>query len=111
MPRKCKGSGLTVRRPTKAVQEEQLPSLSAEEVLLPVEDAVENEESLPDGDFQVNDDNTCTILRATSDNCSTLNKQATRLAIAYYYIQVLDAPAPEEWDGHDGTVSQILNCL
>ena len=98
MPRKRKqGSGLAYRRPKKAlVLEEQLPSLPAEEVLLPVEDVAANEECLPNADFEIDDDNTCTILRATSDQCATLNTQASRLAIAYYYIQVLDEPPPEE---------------
>jgi hypothetical protein len=113
MPKRRKGLGLTRSVPKKKPREEQLPSLPAEEALLPVEDVVpvENEERLPNADFEINDDNTRSILQATSDECPTLNAKASRLAIAYYYIQVLDAPPPEEWDGHDGTVSQIQKDL
>ena len=91
-------------------KEEQLPSLPAEEVMLPVDDVAENEECLPNQDFTV-DDRTHTILKATSDECTTLDSKAKRLAIAYYYIKVLEAPPPEEWDGHAGTVTQVQKSL
>ena len=47
------------------------------------------------------------ILRACSDESPTLNSHAMRLAIAYYYINVLDVPPVSEWGGHDGTISII----
>ena len=112
MPKKRKGSNLQPRRKKNAKKEEQLPSLPAETVLLPVEDVVlvENEERLPDEDFHV-DNARRKILQATSDECPTLDAQATRLAIAYQYLNVLGAPPPEQWDGRDGTVSIIVNSL
>ncbi len=112
MPKRRRGSKLQARRKKTVQKEEQLPSLPAEEVLLPVEDVipVQNDECLPNDDFQV-DNVTRTIMQATSDECPTLNAQAARLAIAHYYIQVLDAPSPEEWDGLDGTVIRIQKCL
>ena len=113
MPRKRKGSGLARRAAKKkpVVRQENLPSLPVEEVLLPVDDDVQNEECLPNDNFRIVDDKTCSVLQATSDECPTLNAQAKRLAIAHYYIQVLDAPSPEEWDGLDGTVIRIQKCL
>ena len=114
MPRKRRGASLTrVKAKKKVVREEQLPSLPAEEVLLPVEDVVllvENEEHLPNEDFHVDNDRR-KILQATSGECPTLDAKATRLAIAYQYLNVLGAPPPEEWDGRDGTVSIIENSL
>jgi hypothetical protein len=106
MPKKQRGTGLTKQQPKKAkkvVRQEQLPSLPAEEVLLPVDGVAENKECLPNGDFHV-DNGTRTILQATSNECPTLNAQATRLAIVYQYLTVLGAPPPEEWDGRDSTV-------
>ena len=112
MPKKWRGASLSRKRAKKLVREEEIPSLPADELpLVPVDDVAENEERLPNADFEINDDNTLSILQATSDECPTLNVQASRLAIAYYYMKVLDAPPPEEWDGHDGTVSQIQKDL
>ena len=34
-----------------------------------------------------------------------------RLLIAYYYVQVLGALAPEHWDGKGGTIGQIIAAL
>jgi hypothetical protein len=109
MPVKRKGKGLTRNRKVakKVEKTTVVPSPPTEELpLVPVE----NEERLPDDDFFVDDD-TQTILRATSDNCSTLNAQATRIAIAYCYLNVFGAPPPEDWDGRDGTMVQIRKFL
>jgi hypothetical protein len=95
----------------KNEEEEQIPSRPTEELWLPVDDVADEEEHLPEEDFLVDDDKTHTILEATSDKCTTLNAQATRLAIAYHYLIVLGAPSPEEWDGKDGTVRLIRNIL
>jgi hypothetical protein len=80
---------------------EQIPSPPPEELLLPVVDDVA-EERLPDEDFLVNDD-TREVLQATSDRCLMLNTQATRLAIAYCYLNLFGAAPVEDWDGRDGT--------
>ena len=37
----------------------------------------------------------------------TVNDQGHRMAVAVYYIDVLHAPSPKEWDGKQGTVSII----
>ena len=34
-----------------------------------------------------------------------------RLLISYYYVQVMNAPAPEHWKGWDGTIVEILRGL
>jgi hypothetical protein len=111
MPRKRKGSGLTPIRPKKTVTKKIKPSPPVEELVSPVDDVSDEEEHLPDKDFLIDDSNVRTILQATSDNCATLNAQATRLAIAYHYIKVLGAPSPEDWDGRDGTVRLIRTVL
>jgi predicted flap endonuclease-1-like 5' DNA nuclease len=109
MPVKRKGKGLTRNRKVakKVEKTTVVPSPTEELLLLPVE--IE-EECLPDQDLVVNDD-TRTILEATSDECTTLNAQATRLAIAYCYFNVFGAPPPEQWDGRDGTTVQIRDFL
>jgi hypothetical protein len=112
MPKRKRGSGLSRIEAKKALREGQIPSAPpAEELLLPVDDVADDEEPLPIEDFLIDDDKTQTILNATSEECPTLNSQATRLAIAYHYLKVLGAPPPEEWDGRDGTVTILKNCL
>ena len=34
-----------------------------------------------------------------------------RLLISYYYVKVMNAPAPEHWKGWDGTIVEILRGL
>jgi hypothetical protein len=112
MQKRKRGSGLSRIEAKKALREGQIPSAPpAEELLLPVDDVADDEEPLPIEDFLIDDDKTQTILNATSEECPTLNSQATRLAIAYHYLKVLGAPPPEEWDGRDGTVTILKNCL
>jgi hypothetical protein len=103
MPRKQKGTGLQCIRLKKTAKDKQTPSPLEEELLLPV-DVADDKERVPDKCFVVDDDNTRTILEATSDKCATLNAMATWLAFAYQYLTVLGAPPPEDWDGRDGTV-------
>ena len=38
---------------------------------------------------------------------ATVGAQGRRLAIAVYFIDILDAPHESEWDGQDGTVAII----
>jgi hypothetical protein len=111
MPAKKKGSNLKRKRKEprkKGKILEDIPSPPAEEFL--VDDKECPPERLPDQDFFVSDD-TNAILQATSDHCTTLYAQATRLAIAYFYINILGAPPPEEWDGRDGTVVILRQSL
>jgi hypothetical protein len=140
MPRKRKGSGLSVIR-KKHAKKETIPSLppAAEELLLPVDhDGADDKEHLPDEDLFLDNDTRTINMQATTrsdngttlnddqehlpdddylqattsdKNCTTLNAQARRLAIAYYYVHVLGAPPPEDWDGRDGTVSHLRKAL
>jgi hypothetical protein len=110
MSRKQKGSGLQPIQ-KKVVKKEHIPSPPAEELLLPVDNVADDQEHHPDKDFSVNKDNTYMILKATSNKCMTLNAQATQLAIAYYFLNVLRVSPLEEWDGMDGTVVLITNAL
>jgi hypothetical protein len=112
MPKKRKGSGLAKIR-KKTTKKEQIPPSPPPEELTVPGDACDDEqdESLPVEDFLIDNDNTRSILQATSDECSTLSAQATRLALAYQYLNVLGAPPPEDWDGRDGTVRFLREAL
>jgi hypothetical protein len=41
----------------------------------------------------------------------TVDDQGHRIAVAVYYLDVLDSPPPSEWDGKDGTVAVIRRNL